>query len=430
MARRAAIAFDIDGVFKYGREWSEHGLDALKRASAAGISYVFVTNGGGGLTEGTYGSHLKEKVLEAGGGQSGDIALPSAERMVLSYTPWHTQLAPELADKRVMLVGDPKEKVLNVAAQYGLKHVTHYTDYAITHKHVNPFRAAKESGKSHTAVDNATAKTGPPFTGAAAAPGAAAPAAAHNVAAGDEVPFAAVLVMCDPYEWYEALQVSIDVLCSPTPLTLQFDAQAPAMPIHFSNPDFLSKFEHPFPRFAQGAFKTALLALYRARLRALRVPDELIDERVRRRAQLRRNSARNSCAILAQFLRNSPTRRPVASQVGASFKQWGKPTDATYRFVEKRLRELAGSSEPAAEEVFYMVGDNPTSDMEGARRANIHHRGTGTTWKGVLVRTGVYKEGDETNSAAVVVDGVREAVDWILAQEAAADGPAAKKAKK
>ena len=68
--------------------------------------------------------------------------------------------------------------------------------------------------------------------------------------------------------------------------------------------------------------------------------------------------------------------------------------------------------------------------LEGARRANIHHRGTGTTWKGVLVRTGVYKEGDETNSAAVVVDGVREAVDWILAQEAAADGPAAKKAKK
>ena len=60
-----------------------------------------------------------------------------------------------------------------------------------------------------------------------------------------------------------------------------------------------------------------------------------------------------------------------------------------------------------------MVGDNPTSDMEGARRANIHHRGTGTTWKGVLVRTGVYKEGDETNSAAVVVDGVREAVDAI-----------------
>ena len=66
----------------------------------------------------------------------------------------------------------------------------------------------------------------------------------HPVAAGDEVPFAAVLVMCDPYEWYEALQISIDVLCSPTPLSLEFDTTAAAMPLHFSNPDFLSKFEH------------------------------------------------------------------------------------------------------------------------------------------------------------------------------------------
>ena len=66
-----------------------------------------------------------------------------------------------------------------------------------------------------------------------------------------------------------------------------------------------------------------------------------------------------------------------------------------------------------------MVGDNPTSDIEGARRANIHHRKGGrTSWQGVLVRTGVYKEGDETNGAAAVVDGVAEAVDYILEREA------------
>ena len=34
---------------------------------------------------------------------------------------------------------------------------------------------------------------------------------------------------------------------------------------------------------------------------------------------------------------------------------------------------------------------------------------TKTTWTGVLVRTGVFKEGDETNGAAAVVDGVAEA---------------------
>ena len=61
-SRRAAIAFDIDGVFKYGRQWSSAGLNALRQATEAKIPFVFVTNGGGGLTEATYGQHLKEKV--------------------------------------------------------------------------------------------------------------------------------------------------------------------------------------------------------------------------------------------------------------------------------------------------------------------------------------------------------------------------------
>ena len=98
MARRAAIAFDIDGVFKYGREWSEHGLDALKRASAAGISYVFVTNGGGGLTEGTYGSHPKEKVLEAGGGRVLDAAAHAHAE--------NEALMAEVAGARAQLLGE------------------------------------------------------------------------------------------------------------------------------------------------------------------------------------------------------------------------------------------------------------------------------------------------------------------------------------
>lgn len=376
--RRAAIAFDIDGVFKYGREWAEGGLAALRKVSDAKIPYVFVTNGGGGLTEEVYGSHLKEKVLAAGGGSSDDIELPTAERMILSYTPWESQLVPDLVDKRVLLVGDPAEKVKEVAASYGLKHAIHYSDYAKTHSSINPFRVAREAGTSHTAVANTTVKK------------------VAAKATDEEEPFAAILVMCDPYEWYEALQISIDVLCSPTPLSLQFDPTAAPMPIHFSNPDFLSKFEHPFPRFAQGAFKVALMALYKARLRALRVPEEGISERI-----------------------------------GSSLRQWGKPTAATYRFVEERLRSLAPEDgvppSAATQWCFYMVGDNPTSDMEGVRRANIHHHGSTTLWQGVLVRTGVYKEGDETNGAHVVVEGIEQAVEWILEQESAAQPPPAKK---
>ena len=113
-------------------------------------------DGGGGLTEATYGSHLKEKVLAAGvaGGTSGEMPLPTAQHMVLSYTPWESQLAPDLLDKKVLLVGDPKEKVKEVALKYGLKRAVHYSDYAIMNPTVNPFRAAKEAGTSHTAVAN------------------------------------------------------------------------------------------------------------------------------------------------------------------------------------------------------------------------------------------------------------------------------------
>jgi hypothetical protein len=54
------------------------GLPALQKVSAAGMPFVFVTNGGGGLTEAVYGSHLKDKVLAAGqvGGSSGAPASP------------------------------------------------------------------------------------------------------------------------------------------------------------------------------------------------------------------------------------------------------------------------------------------------------------------------------------------------------------------
>lgn len=375
---RVAIAFDIDGVYKYGREWSADGLEALQKVTKAEMPFVFVTNGGGGLTEAAYAGSMASKII-------GASSLPAEKRtgvdikpeqMVVSYTPWHTMLAPDLLDSRVLLIGDPREKVLEVAHNYGLKHAVHYSDYAITHYNINPFRAAKEGGKSHTAVANASSSDDKAKEGFS--PGKAKAQLAK--AAEGEKPFEAVLVMCDPYEWYEACQIAVDVLCSPTPLTLEFDPTAPPMPCHFSNPDVLWKSEHPFPRFGQGAFKVALKALYAERLRFLRLPAETIDERI------------------------------------AAIKQWGKPTDMTFRFLEQRLRELVPMENVSAER-FYMVGDNPTSDIEGTRRANIVHRNSTTSWDGVLVRTGVYKPGDETNGASVVVDGIAEAVNWILERE-------------
>jgi len=114
-ASLAAVAFDIDGVFKYGREWSPDGFQALQKLQAAGIPHVFVTNGGGGLLEATYATGFASKVKGAAATASGPDPLMSEENMILSYSPWKRALGAELANRRVLLVGDPREKVLQLA---------------------------------------------------------------------------------------------------------------------------------------------------------------------------------------------------------------------------------------------------------------------------------------------------------------------------
>lgn len=58
------IAFDIDGVFKAGRYFFPDGLKALAQCHEAGVPFVFVSNGGGGLGEAEYLSGFKKKLIE------------------------------------------------------------------------------------------------------------------------------------------------------------------------------------------------------------------------------------------------------------------------------------------------------------------------------------------------------------------------------
>ena len=171
---------DIDGVFKYGREWSKDGSRALRRITDAGMPFVFVTNGGGGLTEASYAGSMTSKIASAS--QAKDPVTIGPERMVLSYTPWKTMLAPGLDGGRVLLIGDPREKVLEVAKNYGIN-ATHYQDYAIEHDTINPFRAAKMAGTSPTA----SPRSPPP------SPHSQRDTPSRRAPKG-EVPFAAILV--------------------------------------------------------------------------------------------------------------------------------------------------------------------------------------------------------------------------------------------
>ena len=54
---------------------------------------------------------------------------------------------------------------------------------------------------------------------------------------------------------------------------------------------------------------------------------------------------------------------------------------------------------------FYMIGDNTASDIEGANRQgklNLKKNGV-NNWKSILLKTGVYKDGEDTNNAEYVV---------------------------
>jgi ribonucleotide monophosphatase NagD (HAD superfamily) len=60
----------------------------------------------------------------------------------------------------------------------------------------------------------------------------------------------------------------------------------------------------------------------------------------------------------------------------------------------------------------YMVGDNPSSDIQGAN--NFTSR-LGTEWKSILVESGVHVAGAEpAHKPDAIMKSVKEAVEWAL----------------
>ena len=98
----------------------------------------------------------------------------------------------------------------------------------------------------------------------------------------------------------------------------------------------------------------------------------------------------------------------------------GKPNKPAYEIAAKKLQaqlDLLAAAVPHGEQMshklkhVYAVGDNPKSDVRGANAA-------GNIWRSILVCTGVYKGGVDSNDpqdpAHYVVEGVGEAVDKVF----------------
>ena len=95
------------------------------------------------------------------------------------------------------------------------------------------------------------------------------------------------------------------------------------------------------------------------------------------------------------------------------WKVYGKPNPEPYRLVTALLAEQArrlGLQAPSGNGglpygAVYMVGDNPATDVAGARNA-------GPPWVSILVRTGIFQGGNSSRHPAdIVVDDVQQAVE-------------------
>ena len=99
---------------------------------------------------------------------------------------------------------------------------------------------------------------------------------------------------------------------------------------------------------------------------------------------------------------------------------FGKPTQGTFEFAEKRLQKhrlvlRGGDEDDEGLRNVYMVGDNPESDIRGA---NEYVSPMGSQWHSILVRTGVYSgEGKPAYEPEVIVDDVWDAVAYALEKE-------------
>ncbi|KAI8016440.1 Uncharacterized protein YKR070W [Camellia lanceoleosa] len=103
------------------------------------------------------------------------------------------------------------------------------------------------------------------------------------------------------------------------------------------------------------------------------------------------------------------------------YTSFGKPNPSVFRNAETVLMETVPSSYQSANHVtggnhvfrtLYMIGDNPSVDIKGAKQA-------GHPWFSILTRTGVFKgkENHAEHPADLVVDTVEEAVDYIFRKE-------------
>ncbi|KAL6932926.1 hypothetical protein ACO0R3_002016 [Hanseniaspora guilliermondii] len=345
------FVFDIDGVLVQGSKAIPEARNALRFLNNNKIPFVFLTNSGG-LLEREKTAQVLTKL-----GMLDEI--PNV-RTVLSHTPYK---AYKEQYKTVFAVGPIG--CSRVLKQYGFKNVYEAGDLIGEYPGIAPFNMITHRAEKYLSQNGRIPK--------------------------DKLQFDAVMVLSDPRDWSADLQIVADILTSDNGKlgTTNYTKNAKSIPIFWSQRDFQWKTEYSLPRFALGAFREILYKV----VSIIKSP---------------------KLVTLPNEMTNSDTKlvHDKASQE-YSVKKFinervmGKPERIAYEFAEKELRaefkDLYASGEEFELGDVYMVGDNPLSDIIGAKNYG---------WKTCLVKTGVYNdEYDLQVEPSMIVENVEEAVN-------------------
>lgn len=273
-------------------------------------------------------------------------------QIVQSHTPLKV-LGKNHAYDRILVVGGPDDLARHVALDYGFQDVILPLDIVNKDRSIAPHHRYTEEQLQKWALKE------------------------PNL----DKPIEAIMVFNDPRDMGTDLQIVMDLLNSQggvlgtrrNPLKLR-KREEPAVPIIFSNNDFVWANDYPLPRFGQGAFLRTVEALYRD-INHLKPTENL------------------HLTILGKPYK---IQYDFAHQV---LINWRERLLAGEAHLDTEL-SLPGLHEPAQETPFakiYMVGDNPESDIKGA---NDHG------WESLLVRTGVYADAEWDTIVAQPTTGV------------------------
>ncbi|KAG9453275.1 hypothetical protein H6P81_006179 [Aristolochia fimbriata] len=184
----------------------------------------------------------------------------------------------------------------------------------------------------------------------------------------------AAFVVSDPVDWSRDIQVLCDILQSGGLPGKGVGDPQPAL--YFAADDLEYQAAFPCERLGMGAFRIALESIYNR-------------------------------------IHHPPLK----------YTSYGKPNPSVFKNAEVILKQLQSyilekqEEEIHELETIYMIGDNPSVDINGVQQ-------TGKPWFSILTRTGVFREnGNHAQFPAdLVIDTVEEAVDYILRKESSKIG--------